>query len=181
MPQSSWAGCIAGSETFFGRLQWEIVRTLRHRGLRKSYALAMSRFQILGTAAGGLTLHAMSLFPEPRRDGCVMVRLHWGICRNVFFFWFFGGWLEFEKNFHHLSSSICIIFHQLSSFLKKSFHFFRYLLYLGSAIYDAADLWGLWLWAPGPRPPRNHWRGIHHPIGSIGSMVYMLTFGVYWW
>ena len=105
MPQSSWAGCIAGSETFFGRLQWEIVRTLRHRGLRKSYALAMSRFQILGTAAGGLTLHAMSLFPEPRRDGCVMVRLHWGICRNVFFL-FFGGWLEFYK----LSPSF-IIFH----------------------------------------------------------------------
>lgn len=123
MPQSSWAGCIAGSETFLGRLQWEIVRTLRHRGLRKSYALAMSRFQILGTAAGGLTLHAMSLFPEPRRDGTVVVRLHWGICRNVFFL-FFGGWLEFKKSFHHLSSSICIInfinFHHFSKNLSIS-------------------------------------------------------------
>ena len=47
--------------------------------------------------------------------------------------------------FHHPFASYFINFHQLSSFLKKSFHFFRYLLYLGSAIYDAADLWGLWL------------------------------------
>jgi hypothetical protein len=64
----------------------------------------MSRFQILGTAAGGLTLHAMSLFPEPRRDGTVVVRLHWGICRNVFFFCFLVDDWNSKKAFiifHH--------------------------------------------------------------------------------